>query len=127
MTISMKKNHFKNINRNQETPESKLCCFGYVDYIVLASTLSIALAEELTVNDLSILAGFFAVLSDELALIASVQGCPSGDEDDFAAPVPAVAVTSSDEVIIKKTQNPKKKKTRIKKVIKKKVKKKRST
>ena len=127
MTISMRSNYFKNMNRNQETPESKLCCFGYVDYIVLASTLSVALAEELTVNDLNILAGFFAVLSDELALIASVESCPSGNDDDFAAPAPAVAITSSDEVIKKNQQNHKKKKTRIKKVIRKKVKKKRST
>ncbi|RDY29199.1 hypothetical protein CHL78_002515 [Romboutsia weinsteinii] len=127
MTISMRSNYFKNINRNQETPESKLCCFGYVDYIVLASTLSVALAEELTVNDLNILAGFFAVLSDELALIASVESCPSGNDDDFAAPAPAVAITSSDEVIKKNPQNHKKKKTRVKKVIRKKVKKKRST
>lgn len=123
----MRANYFKNMNRNQETLESKLCCFGYVDYIVLASTLSVALAEELTVNDLNILAGFFAVLSDELALIASVESCPSGNDDDFAAPAPAVAITSSDEVVKKNPQNHKKKKTRIKKVIRKKVKKKRST
>lgn len=83
-----------NNNSNKET--SKLCSFGYVDYIVLASTLAIALGEELDTDDLSILAAFFATFSDELALIASVKSCSSNTPDDiFVPPVPDVAVTRS--------------------------------
>lgn len=93
----------KNTNK---TP--KLCSFSSVDFIVLASTLAIALGEELSSTDIEILASFFAVLSDELALIGAVDDCKSGDEDSsvFVAPVPAVAATSSN----RKSRHIKKKK-----------------
>lgn len=42
--------------------KSKLCRFGYVDYIVLASSLAVAISEEVNVNDLNILATFFCSL-----------------------------------------------------------------
>lgn len=104
-------------NNNQSQPKSKLCCFGYVDYIVLASTLAVALGEELSLNDLNILSTFFAVLSDELALISSVESCNTNEYDDiFVPPVPDLAMTS----LNKSSKN----RTRIKKVIKRKVKKK---
>lgn len=85
------------INEGQNTPKSKLCKFGYVDYIVLASTIAIAIAEDFNSNDLTILAAFLATLSDEIALIAAVESCPpnDGDEDVFVPPVPDVAITSS--------------------------------
>ena len=69
--------------------KSYLCSFGYLDYIVLASTLAIALAEELSEDDLDVLSAFFAVLADELALITSIQECSSGDEtqDTFIPPI----------------------------------------
>lgn len=73
----------------------RLCKFGYVDYIVLASTISIALAEEFDTQDLSILASFFAVLSDELALISSVEACFSEDDSEpVPSPIPDVAITN---------------------------------
>ncbi len=104
-----------NGNNNNDSSDSKLCCFGYLDYIVLASTLSVALAEELNVNDLNILSTFLAVLSDELALVASVKSCNPGSSDDvFVPPIPDVAITRAS----------KKNKTRIKKVTRKKIKKK---
>ena len=110
-------------NTSNGNNNSRLCCFGYVDYIVLASTLAIALGEELTIEDLNILSTFFAVLSDELALIGSVDSCanPSGSSSTFVAPVPDVAMTSLKS---KNYDNTPKKRTRIKKIIKKKVKKK---
>ena len=101
---------------------SKLCCFGYVDYIVLASTLAIALGEELDNTDLNILSTFFAVLSDELALITSVNNCSSNTpEETFVAPVPDVAMTRDYK---NSNVHNKKNRTRVKKIIKKKVKKK---
>ncbi|MCU9816172.1 hypothetical protein [Paraclostridium sp. AKS73] len=46
------------VNRgNNDKP--RLCRFGYVDYIVLASSLAIAVAEEVDATDLNILASFF--------------------------------------------------------------------
>lgn len=89
----------KNMKRDKKAPTSKLCSFGSLDYMILASTMAIALGEELTQNELSVLASFFAVLSDELALIASIEACNSGtsDEDTFVAPIPSVATTKLDE------------------------------
>lgn len=81
---------------NSQNTNSKLCCFSSVDYIVLASTLAIALGEELSSTDLGILSTFFAVLSDELALIQSVNNCNSNTNNPiFVPPVADVAVTSS--------------------------------
>ncbi|SCI02250.1 MULTISPECIES: hypothetical protein [unclassified Romboutsia] len=111
-------NGFNNNNgnsNNDDSSDSKLCCFGYLDYIVLASTLAVALAEELNVNDLNILSTFLAVLSDELALVSSVKSCnPDSSDEVFVPPIPDVAITRAS----------KKNKTRIKKVTRRKIKKK---
>ncbi|WP_042276843.1 hypothetical protein [Faecalimicrobium dakarense] len=116
-------------NTNKTSPKSFLCNFGYVDYIVLASTISIALGEELSSNDLNVLASFFAVLSDELALISAVESCPSNSDDssnnesgsdDFTFVPPGVARTSNNT---EKNSAPKKRTVIKKKVIKKKRKK----
>ena len=102
-------NNPNNPSKNIQSKNSKLCCFSSVDYIVLASTLAIALGEELSNTDIAILSTFFAVLSDELALIGSVNSCNSNNDDTvFVPPVPDVALTSSKKSINKK--NIKKKK-----------------
>ena len=96
---SIKSNNISNNSNN-----SKLCCFSALDYMVLASTLAIALGEELSDTDISILSTFFAVLSDELALIESINDCKDNDDDEsiFAPPIPDVALTSSKNNINKK-------------------------
>ena len=111
-----KKKHKKRTSGNNTTNHnssdkqnntSKLCCFSSLDYIVLASTLAVALGEELSTTDISILSTFFAVLSDELALIASVNACSTnGETPVFVPPVPDVAATSSQN----RSKNMKKKK-----------------
>ena len=104
----MKKVISKNLGRNQNSSNSKLCAFSSLDYIVLASTLAVALGEELSSNDVNILATFFAVLSDELALIAAVDACNTGGNETsiFVPPIPDVAATSSQNI----SKNIKKKK-----------------
>ena len=67
----MKKVISKNLGRNQNSSNSKLCAFSSLDYIVLASTLAVALGEELSSNDINILATFFAVLSDCVSVFPS--------------------------------------------------------
>ncbi|CEQ31843.1 Uncharacterised protein [[Clostridium] sordellii] len=97
--------------------KSKLCRFGYVDYIVLASSLAVAISEEVNVNDLNILATFFAVLSDELALISSVKSCTessssnNSSSEEFPAAVPDTALTRSKSKV--------KKRKKVKKIYKK--------
>lgn len=111
-----------NTSNSTNNTSSKLCCFGYIDYIVLASSLAIALGEELDNTDLSILSTFFAVLSDELALITSVNSCSNNTPDEtFTAPVPDIAITDDYKNL---NVHNKKNRTRVKKIIKKKVKKK---
>lgn len=90
----MKKVISKNMRQNQNSPSSRLCAFSSLDYIVLASTLAVALGEELSSNDINILSTFLAVLSDELALISAVDACSSSeDEEIFPPPTPDVAMT----------------------------------
>lgn len=113
-------NKYKKFRSDPANKKSKLCCFGYVDYIVLASSLAVAIAEELNNTDVSILSTFFAVLADELALIGSVRSCPSdGDSTDdevFVPPVPdvaGVAATRCPKKIVKKRKKIKRKKVKV--------------
>ena len=89
----------KKMKRNSSSKTSKLCAFGSLDYMILASTIAIALSEEFSSDEVSILASFFAVLSDELALIEAIEDCNSNapDEDVFVAPIPSVATITLDE------------------------------
>lgn len=112
---SSNNNSSSNSSNSQSTSDdktSKLCYFSALDYIVLASTLAIALGEELSTNDINILSTFFAVLSDELALIGSVDACTTGSTDVFVPPVPDVAMTTSQDKVKtdSKNKNMKKKK-----------------
>ena len=108
-------NNNPNNSNSSNTSKSKLCCFSSTDYIVLSSTLAIALGEELSVDDLNILSTFFAAFSDNLAIIAATrENCTTGDENVFTPPVPDIAMTSS------YPSN----KNRSKKIVKKKIKKK---
>ena len=89
----------KKMKRNSRSKTSKLCAFGSLDYMILASTIAIALSEEFSSDEVSILASFFAVLSDELALIEAIEDCNSNtpDEDVFVAAIPSVATITLDE------------------------------
>ncbi len=91
-------NSNSNKSSNNSNLSSKLCRFSSLDFIILASTLAVALGEELSNDDIEILASFFAILSDELALISSFNECGGNDDDDtsvFIPPIPDVAATSS--------------------------------
>lgn len=89
----------KKMKRNNSSKTSRLCSFGSLDYMILASTIAIALSEEFSSDEVSILASFFAVLSDELALIEAIEDCNSNDTDDdvFVAPIPSIATITLDE------------------------------
>lgn len=106
-------------NDNSNNQNSKLCYFSAFDYFVLSSTLAIALAEELSDTDIDILSTFLATLSDQLALIGSVNSCAQGERENiFVPPIPAG--TSSGRGY--SSSSPSKK--RSKKIVKRKIKKK---
>lgn len=46
-------------------------CVPGSDLVLLASSLSIALASELSADDANILAGFFSAVGDNLAILAA--------------------------------------------------------
>ena len=46
---------YRKFSRNSNNKQSKLCYFGYIDYLFLASALAIALAEELSNDFVNIL------------------------------------------------------------------------
>jgi len=106
----------KKLSINKNTSKSRLCYFGSVNYIFLASSLALALSEELSADDINILAAFLDVLSDELALIAALDSCDNdGTNEILIPPAPDAAITDSDN--FKKTPH---KKVCKKKIIKKK-------
>ncbi len=113
----------KNMYRNKNVKD-RLCCFSSLDYMILASTLAIAFGEELSDNDVDILAAFFAVLADELALISSINACTSSDsssddESSFVPPVVPIPPVASGGGRYKK--NTIKKKKKIKRKVRKKI------
>lgn len=106
-------------NINSNSKKSKLCYFSALDYFILASTLAIALSEELSDDDIDILSTFLAVLSDQLALIANVNACSQGEEDNvFVPPIPAVSSSAN------RNSQHFSKKNHSKKIVKRKIKKK---
>lgn len=109
----------QNSDSNSNSKKSKLCYFSALDYFILASTLAIALGEELSDNDIDILSTFLAVLSDQLALISNVNSCSQDDENDvFVPPIPAVSSSAGRYSHSYPTKN------NSKKIVKRKVKKK---
>ncbi|MBU5335641.1 hypothetical protein [Intestinibacter bartlettii] len=109
----------QNTNDNSNNVKSKLCYFSAFDYFVLSSTLAIALAEELSDTDIDILSTFLATLSDQLALIGSVNSCAQGERENiFVPPIPA-GTSSGGRCSTSSTS-----KGRSKKIVKRKIKKK---
>ena len=74
--------------------KSKLCKYNAGDYLIVVSTLAIAISEEFNDVDVNILAAFFATLADELALISSVNACPpKNGNEPFIPPISDTALT----------------------------------
>ena len=68
--------------RYKRISKSRLKKFGPGDYFLLASTLALALNEELDSDDFNLLTAFVTILADELALIDSLNSFPTSDDSD---------------------------------------------
>lgn len=62
--------------------KSKLCRFAPRDYIALSSAVSLAIADELDAEELTVLVAFFAVVAEQLNLIATAKGLCTPDKSD---------------------------------------------
>lgn len=67
--------------RYKRISKSRLKKFGPGDYFLLASTLALALNEELDSDDFNLLTAFVTILADELALIDTLNSFPTSDDD----------------------------------------------
>ena len=67
--------------RYKRISKSRLKKFGPGDYFLLASTLALALNEELDSDDFNLITAFVTILADELALIDSLNSFPTSDGD----------------------------------------------
>jgi len=97
--------------------KSKLCRFAPRDYIALSSAVSLAIAEELDDDELGILVAFFAVIADQLTLVAASRRICSGTNSGGTVTnvtEPANPLTVSDEIAADKINRKKVKKKRPK-------------
>ena len=99
--------------------KSRLCCFAPRDYIALSSALSLAIADELDKEELTVLIAFFAVVAEQLNLIATARGlCTTGNSDDtfsnVAGPTNPISPEADAEVAADKSKDINRKKTKKK-------------
>lgn len=99
-------------------PKSRLCRFAPRDYVALSSALSLAIAEELDDDELSVLVAFFAVVADQLTLIATARGLCTPDNNDDNTVTDVTDATNplnvNEEVAADKATNMYRKKTKKK-------------
>lgn len=60
-----------NMNNSNETLDLGLDCFSYADFVLLSSTLSFVIGEELNDADLDLFIIFLGMVSADLALIST--------------------------------------------------------
>ena len=85
--------------------------FSYADFVLLSSTISYAIAEEVSVEDLEILVTFLGMISADLALLLIKKGRLAASQ---AAQSTSIDTTTS--TLVRKYRNKKKKKNKKKKV-----------
>ncbi len=109
-------------NNSSQNVSIGLNRFSYSDFILLSSTISYAIAEEVSVEDLEILVTFLGMISGDLALLLIKKGRLARNQAAQSASIDTTTDETSEEVestLVKKSMNRKKK--RIKKKIKKKL------
>lgn len=103
--------------------KSKLCRFAPRDYIALSSALSLAIADELDKEELTVLIAFFAVIAEQLNLINTARELctPDNSDDtedsfsDVAGPTNPISPGAGAEVAADKVKDVHRKKTKKKK------------
>lgn len=110
-------------NNSSQNVNTGLNKFSYADFVLLSSTISYAIAEEVSVEDLEILITFLGMISGDLALLLIKKGRLAKSQAAQSASIDNETDEISEEVestLVRKSIPIKKKK--IKKKIKKKKK-----
>lgn len=105
-------NTYQNINTG-------LNSFSYADFVLLSSTISYAIAEEVSVEDLEILVTFLGMISADLALLLIKKGRLAASQAAQSTSIDTTTEETSEEVestLVRKSRHRKKKKIKKKKI-----------
>ena len=61
--------NYNTINNNSQSTSTGLSRFSYADFVLLSSTMSYAISEETSLDDLEILITFLGMISTDLTLL----------------------------------------------------------
>ena len=93
--------------------------FSYADFVLLSSTISYAIAEEVSVEDLEILVTFLGMISADLALLLIKKGRLAASQAAQSTSIDTTTEETSEDVestLVRKSRHRKKKKIKKKKV-----------
>ena len=96
-----------------------LISFSYADFVLLSSTISYAIAEEVSVEDLEILVTFLGMISADLALLLIKKGRLAASQAAQSTSIDTTTEETSEDVestLVRKSRHRKKKKIKKKKV-----------
>lgn len=120
-------NNNKKQCQNNKSPQDNglgLSSLSYADFVILSSTLSFAIAEELNDQDLDMFLIFLGMVEADLALLRTKRGIRNAlNQTNEDAIIGSEESTEASDVITSTLTRSSKKKKRIKKVKKKKRKK----
>ena len=93
--------------------------FSYADFVLLSSTISYAIAEEVSVEDLERLVTFLGMISADLALLLIKKGRLAASQAAKSTSIDTTTEETSEDVestLVRKSRHRKKKKIKKKKV-----------
>lgn len=102
-----------NSNNSQEKCSLGLDRFSYADYVLLSSTISYAIAEELNDTDLALFLSFLGMVSSDLAMLITKKRTEEAKK--AAQPAEDIIVQETAEEVVGADLIRKSKKTKIRK------------
>mgnify|MGYP003204101167 FL=1 len=90
--------------------------FSYADFVLLSSTISYAIAEEVSVEDLEILVTFLGMISADLALLLIKKGRLAASQAAQSTSIDTTTEETSEDVestLVRKSRHRKKNKTSL--------------
>ena len=85
-------------NNASQNVNTGLNSFSYADFVLLSSTISYAIAEEVSVEDLEILVTFLGMISSDLALLLIKKGRLAASQAVQSTSIDTTTEETSEEV-----------------------------